>query len=97
MISHGTLPILLPNLTKFLCFCHHKEIEQQSKKSAFSDVSAKCRKCKIGKREGHGKSRNGHGKTFCQVCGTLIVFIDSSERYNVKGLGPKVDVKVLEE
>ena len=24
--------------------------------------SAKCRKWKIGKRDGHGKSRNGHGK-----------------------------------
>ena len=24
--------------------------------------------CKIWKRDGHGKSRNGHGKIICQVC-----------------------------
>ena len=27
----------------------------------FPMFSAKCRECKIGKRDGHGKSRNGHG------------------------------------
>ena len=28
----------------------------------FPTFTAKCYKCKIEKRDGHGKSRNGHGK-----------------------------------
>ena len=42
----------------------------------FPMFSAKCRKQKIGKRDGHGKSRNGHGKVmekyFVKYVGTLI-------------------------
>ena len=34
--------------------------------------SAKCSECKIEKRDGHGKLRNGHGKIFCQVCGNPV-------------------------
>ena len=35
----------------------------------FPTFSAKRRKCKTGKRNGHGKSRKSHGKIFCRVCG----------------------------
>ena len=35
----------------------------------FPTVSTKCCECKIRKRAGHGKSRNGYGKVLCQVCG----------------------------
>ena len=48
---------------------------QQSRKSAFS---AKCRERKIGKRDGHGKSGNGHGKVmekyFLKYVGTLKLY-----------------------
>ena len=32
-ISHGIIPILPPNYTKFVCFYHHQEIEKWSWKS----------------------------------------------------------------
>ena len=39
--------------------------------------SAKCLECKFRKREGHGKSRNGHGKVmdkyFVKSVGTLLM------------------------
>ena len=39
----------------------------------FQMFSAKCRKCKIGKRDGHGKSRNCHGKVMGKkVCGNPV-------------------------
>ena len=49
---------------------------QQSRKSAFFlNFSAKCRKYKIGQRDGHGKLRNGLGKFmekyFVKSVGTL--------------------------
>ena len=41
--------------------------------------SAKCRECKIRKRDGHGKSRNGHGKVmekyFVKCVGTLKNYV----------------------
>ena len=49
-------------MTNLYFFGHHQEIKQRSKTSAFSDVIAKCHKCKIKKKDGHGKSRNGHEK-----------------------------------
>ena len=43
----------------------------------FLRFSAKCRECKIGKRDGHGKSRNGHRKVieiyFVKSVGTLNI------------------------
>ena len=69
MISHGILPILSPNHTKFVFFGQHYEIKPRSRKSSFS---SKRRKCKVGKRDNHGKARNGHRKfmeMFCQVFG----------------------------
>ena len=35
--------------------------------------SAKCRECKFGKRDGHGKSRNGHMKSHGKVMEKLFV------------------------
>ena len=45
----------------------------------FLMYSAKCREGKIGKRNGHGKSRNGQGEIFCQVCGNPDSFVDRSQ------------------
>ena len=43
----------------------------------FLTFFAKCCECNIGKRDGHGKRRNGHGKVmekyFVKSVGTLIV------------------------
>ena len=62
--------------------------------------SAKCRECKIKKRDGYGKSRNGHEKVmdtyFCQVCGNLsycgmgsVVGLNAVTRVcRVRGMGP---------
>ena len=42
----------------------------------FPKFSVKCCKCKIKKRDGHGKLRNGHGKVmtkyFVNSVGTLV-------------------------
>ena len=46
-------------------FDHHSDLESLH----FLTFSAKRHKFKIGERVGHGKSRKGHGKIFCQVCG----------------------------
>ena len=41
--------------------------------------SAKCHECKTVKRDGHGKSRNGHekvvGKYFVKSVGTLVMIL----------------------
>ena len=62
--------------TKFIFFCHVSEIVQQSRKSAFSYIFRKTSPIESGKRDGHGKSRNGHGKDaekyFVKSVGTLI-------------------------
>ena len=53
----------------------NKKFSSNLKSLHFPTFSAKCRKCKIGKREGHAKSRNGHGKVmekyFVASVGTL--------------------------
>ena len=43
-------------------------------------VSAKCHDCKTGKRDGHGKPRNGHEKVMdffgSSLWGTLALHLD---------------------
>ena len=39
----------------------------------FLVYSAKCRKCKMEKRDGHGKLKNCHGKYFVKSVGTLFI------------------------
>ena len=49
--------------------------KQQSKKSAFSDISAKRRKFKLGREmvmENEEMVMESHGKIFCQVCGNPL-------------------------
>ena len=77
MISQGILQILPPNFTKFVYFfVTAKKLSSNLESLYFPTFSTKCRECKIGKRDGHGKSRNGHGKVmekmFCQVCGNPV-------------------------
>ena len=51
------------------------QITQRSSKSAFSDVSAKCRECKIGERDGHEKVMEKSFEKYvvnCQVCGNPV-------------------------
>ena len=38
----------------------------------FSILFARCQKCRIEDRDGHGKSRNGHGTYFVKSVGTLL-------------------------
>ena len=52
-----------------MVFVTAKKLSSNLESPHFPMFSAQCCKCKIGKRHGHGKSRNGHGKMFCQVCG----------------------------
>ena len=59
MIGHGMLPIL-PQICMF--FVTTKKLSSNLESPHFPMFSAKCRECKIEKRDGHGKSRNGHGK-----------------------------------
>ena len=50
-----------------------KKLSSDLESLHFLMFSAKRHKFKIRERDGHGKSRNGHGKVmeklFCQVCG----------------------------
>ena len=39
-----------------------KKLSSNLESPHFPMFSGKCRECKIGKRDGHEKSRNGHGK-----------------------------------
>ena len=55
-------------------FVNAKKLSSNLESLYFLLFSTKCHKCKIGKRDGHGKSRNGHGKIFCQVCGNPVIF-----------------------
>ena len=70
MISHG---ILRPNCAKFVFFGQHQEIKQQSRMSNISRLFRHFPQNVAGKKDGHGKSRNSHGKVmgtiFWQVCG----------------------------
>ena len=60
--------------------CHHQEISSDLiglERLHFLMFFAKCLKCKIREKDGHGKSRNGHGKFmekyFVKSVGTLII------------------------
>ena len=69
-ISHGILPILLLNCTKVcIFFATTKKLSIDVDCQHFPTFSAKRRKCKIVKKDVHGKLRNGNGQIFCQVCG----------------------------
>ena len=46
----------------FTNFPPKKKLSSNLKSLHFPMFSAKCRECKIGKGDGHGKSKNGHGK-----------------------------------
>ena len=43
-------------------FVAAKKLSSNLESPHFPTFSAKCCECRIGKRDGHGKSRNGHGK-----------------------------------
>ena len=64
-----------------ISFVTSKKLSSNLENPHFQTFSAKCRKFKIGKRDGHGKSRNGHGKImetyFVKYMGTL--FTESSQ------------------
>ena len=57
------------------CICHlciflvaTKKISSDLESPHFLTFSAKCRKFKIGERDGHGKSRNGPEIIDCNTC-----------------------------
>ena len=45
-----------------IIFVTAKKLSSYLESLHFLMFAAKCRECTIGKRDGHGKSRNGHGK-----------------------------------
>ena len=62
-----------PKIYQFcMFFVTAKKLSSNLESPYFPMFSAKCREFKIGKRDGHGKSRNGHGKIFYQVCGNPV-------------------------
>ena len=73
------------NFTNFAPELHHiciflvtnKKLSSDLESPHFPMFSAKCCEYKIGKRDGHGKSMNGHGKVmdkyFVKSVGTLIM------------------------
>ena len=62
-------PLILQNLYFFVTT---KKLGSDLERLHFQMFSAKRRKFKIGERDGHGKSRNGHGKICCQICGNPV-------------------------
>ena len=80
-ISHGILPILPLNCTKFVFFVTTKKLSYDLESLHFLMYSTKRHECKIGKMNGHGKSRNGHGKVMekyvVKSVGTLYQFDQS--------------------
>ena len=77
VMSHWILPILPQNYVKFLLFfVTTKKLSSNLESLHFSTFSAKCCECKIGKKDGYGKSRNGGGKVidkyFVKCLGTLL-------------------------
>ena len=58
MISHGILPVFQPNCTKFVFFWSPLKKERSDLKSLHFPTSSRKRR----KFDGHGQSRNGHGK-----------------------------------
>ena len=73
VVSHGILPILPQNYSIFLV--NSKKLSSDLESPHFPMFSAKHCECKIGERNGHGKSRKGHGKVmdkyFVKSVGTL--------------------------
>ena len=68
-----------------------KKLSSDLESPHFPIFSAKRRKCKFRKRDGLGKSRNGHGKIFCQVCGnpaleTMNLASHSTLMFDVPGV-----------
>ena len=61
---------ILPNLHVFN-FVSGKKFNINLESPHFAMFSAKCRECKIGKRDGHGKSRNGHGKVMENILSSM--------------------------
>ena len=53
----------------FFFFATTKKLSMNVGSPHFLKFSSKCPECKIDKRDGHGKLRNGHGQIFCQVSG----------------------------
>ena len=78
VLSHGILPILLPNCAKFDFFfvATIKKLSSVLGSPHFLTFSAKTCEANVGMKYGHGKSRNGHGKVtekyFFKSVGTLI-------------------------
>ena len=70
-------PQIAPNLHIFFATTKKSSIHVES--THFQSVSAKCRKYKIKKTEGHGKSRNGQGKVL--------------DKYLVKSVGTLVQLR----
>ena len=70
----------VPNFYQiYIFFVTAKKLSSNLESPHFLTCSTKCRVCKIGKRHGHGKSRNGHGKVMDRYCvkyvGTLIGYL----------------------
>ena len=59
----------------YMFFVTAKKLSRNLENPHFPMFATKCHKCKIGNRDGHGKSRNGHGKVmenyFVKYVGTL--------------------------
>ena len=82
LITHGILPILPPSFIKFVFYLvTTKKLSRDLESLHFLTYSAKRRKCKIRKIDGHGKSRNYHGKVMekyvFKSVGTLYQFDQS--------------------
>ena len=59
---------LAPNFYQIcMNFATTKKLSSNLESPHFPIFSPKCRECKIGKRDSHGKSRNGHGKVMDMV------------------------------
>ena len=77
VVSHEILPILARKCTKFVCFfATSKKLSIDVESLRFPTYSAKCRECKIAKRDDYGKLTNGHGKVMekniVKSLGTLV-------------------------
>ena len=76
MISHGIFTYFVPKVYKIcLILVSTKKLSSDLESLHFPIFSAKCSEFKIGERNVHGKSRNGHGKVmekyFVKSVGTL--------------------------
>ena len=74
--SHGILPILPPDCTKFVVFSTTKKLSIGLENLHCPMFPAKRHYCKIEKRDCHEKSRNSHGKVM--------------EKYFVKSVGTPI-------